>query len=218
MVIQARMGSTRLPGKVLLDLCGRSVLERVVTRVQRAAGIDEVAIATTTKTEDDPVAALGRRLGVRVTRGPEQDVLTRYVIAARELQPDVVVRITADCPLIDPGVVTTVVRALTGGRFDFASNAIDRTFPRGLDAEAMYVDVLYRVARLATTPAAREHVCWLIYSELPKLFLIRRVRDRDDNSDLSWTVDTPTDLEHVRRIYDDEADYREIIERERRTA
>ena len=217
-IIQARVGSTRLPGKVLLDLCGRPVLERVVARVQRCEVLDDVAIATSTKPEDDVIETLGRSLGVPVDRGSELDVLDRYVLAARELRAEIVVRITADCPLTDPEVTADVVRALCAGRFDFASNAVERTYPRGLDAEAMHIDVLHRVARLAQTPAAREHVCWFIYQEEPRLFRVRRVRDRDDNSDLAWTIDTPADLDRMRRLYDDEADYRELIARERRTA
>lgn len=201
-----------------MDLCGAPVLERVVRRVQRCDLLDEVAIATTTKPEDDAIVRLGEKLDVRVVRGAEHDVLDRYVTAARELVPDVVVRVTADCPLIDPEVISMVVRGLMAGRFDFASNAIERTFPRGLDAEAMYVDVLYRVARLATSPASREHVCWLIYREMRALFLTRKVRDSADNSDLSWTVDTPADLVRVRAIFDPELGYRELMQRDRARA
>jgi spore coat polysaccharide biosynthesis protein SpsF len=199
-IVQARMTSTRLPGKVLMDLAGAPMLEREIDRIRAAATIDEVVVATTVNATDDPVVDLARARGVRVFRGDEHDVLSRYLGAAAEADADVVVRVTADCPLLDPGVIDRVVRALDR-EADYASNVVERTFPQGLDCEALHRDVLERVGRLATSQPAREHVTWLVYAERPELFVRRDVLDPEDNSDLSWTVDRPEDLEHVRDLY-----------------
>src|SRR3954451_132044 len=194
------MTSTRLPGKVLMDLAGAPMLVRELERVRRAATIDEIVVATTTNATDDPVAEVAAAHGARVFRGDEHDVLGRYLGAAREADAGVVVRITADCPLLDPSVLDRVVRALDRDA-DYASNVVERTFPQGLDCEALHRDVLERVGRLATPQPAREHVTWLVYAERPELFVRRDVIDPEDNSDLSWTVDRPEDLERVRDLY-----------------
>jgi spore coat polysaccharide biosynthesis protein SpsF len=201
-IIQARTGSTRLPGKVLTDIAGRPMLERVVERVLRSGRIDAVVVATTAHAADDAVAALAGRLGAGVFRGEEQDVLSRYVGAARQARADLVVRVTADCPLLDPDVLARVVDAACAApAVDYASNVITRTFPRGLDVEALFIDVLERVARVASSPAAREHVTHHILRERPDLFTTRSVEDDVDNSDLRWTVDEAADLEMVRQLY-----------------
>jgi spore coat polysaccharide biosynthesis protein SpsF len=201
-IIQARMGSSRLPGKVLADLAGQSMLARVVGRLRAARTIDDVVIATTTAPIDDPVIAAAVELGAGIFRGPEDDVLSRYVGAARTWSADVVVRVTADCPLLDPDVVDAVVAALTAGEapVDYASNTHARTFPRGLDVEALYRDTLERIDRLGRSPSAREHVTAFVM-EAPELFRIRQVRAADDASDLRWTVDTEADLALVRTLY-----------------
>ena len=124
----------------------------------------------------------------------------RYVGASREAGAEVVVRLTADCPLLDPSVVDRVVAALEPD-VDYASNVMVRTYPVGLDVEAMLLDVLYRVDRLGRSAEAREHVTWFVRSERPDLFILRSVVDDDDNSDLRWTVDTEDDLAVVRRLY-----------------
>ena len=132
-------------------------------------------------------------------------MLSRYRGAAREAGADLVLRVTADCPLLDPAEADRVVATLEDdpAGADFATNAVPRSFPRGLDAEALFRDTLERVARLATSPAAREHVTWFLYRERPELFLTRSVRDSTDNADLRWTVDTREDLDAVRAIYHD---------------
>lgn len=214
------MTSRRLPGKVLMDLAGTPLLAQELRRLRRAETIDDIVVATTVNETDDPVAELAAAEGVRVFRGDERDVLGRYLGAAAEAHSDVVVRITADCPLIDPAVVDRVVRALEPD-VDYASNVVTRTFPRGLDCEALYRDTLERVGRLATSVPAREHVTWLINEEHPELFVRRSVADEQDNSDLSWTVDEPADLELVRRLYerlglaDSALPYEQIIARVR---
>ncbi|MCX5742129.1 MAG: glycosyltransferase family protein [Proteobacteria bacterium] len=204
-IVQARMGSSRLPGKVLATIAGASMLARVVTRLRAARSIDAIVIATTTADLDDAVAREARRLGVGVFRGSETDVLARYVGAARMAKADVVVRVTSDCPLLDPHVVDAVV-ALLDRPTDYASNTHVRSFPRGLDVEALHRDVLERIDRLATSPAAREHVTAFILEE-PARFVVRQlVADRDD-SDLRWTVDTDDDLAVVRALAQIDAPY-----------
>ena len=218
-IVQARMGSSRLPGKVMADICGSPMLAHQVRRLKRAAALDEVVIATTSSERDAPLVALAERLGIGCFRGSETDVLDRYRGAAEAFSADVVVRITADCPLIDSDVIDAVVAALLEDeKTDYASNVIDRSYPQGLDVEALRRDVLERVASTATSQMAREHVTWHFLSEEPYAFHSRSVREHDDHSDLRWTVDTPADLELVRRIYIElelsksDAGYREILE------
>lgn len=203
-IVQARTTSTRLPGKVLMDLAGEPVLARVLARVAAAPGVDEVVVATTVNETDDAVVALTRRLGYRWFRGSEHDVLGRYVGAAREADAGAVVRVTADCPLLDPNVVGRVVSELLEhpADCDYAGNAVVRSYPRGLDAEALFRDVLERVDRLAVRPEQREHVTMAVYASFPDLFLRRDVVAAQDDSDLRWTVDHPVDLEVVGAAYE----------------
>jgi spore coat polysaccharide biosynthesis protein SpsF len=202
-VVQARMTSTRLPGKVLADLEGRPLLAQQVRRLRAMKEADEIMVATTALPTDDPIAAFCRDEGLRVFRGDEQDVLSRFLGAALESRADLVVRVTADCPLIDPSESDRVVRELRerAGEADYASNVRRRTYPRGLDTEAFFRDVLERMGRRGRSPQAREHVTWYLHREQPALFSIHSVEDAQDNSDLRWTVDTPSDLAMVRRLY-----------------
>jgi len=197
------MTSTRLPGKVLMDLAGRPMLERQIERLRRCRRADDIVLATTANAADDPLAALARRLDVRCHRGSEHDVLSRYVDAARDARADVVVRLTSDCPLVDPEETDLVIAALEERRdaCDYASNIGHRDLPRGLDAEALWRDVLERAGRLATSAAAREHVTWHIHAECPQLYLRHAVRRPYAAGDLRWTVDTPEDLALVRELY-----------------
>lgn len=201
-VVQARMGSQRLPGKVLMDLDGRPLIERVLTRAASTASVDEVVLATTDRDEDDALAGVAEGLGLRWFRGSEQDVLARFRGAAREAHADAVVRITGDCPLVDPGVIDTVAgELLANPTCDLASNVLRRTFPKGLDTEALYTDVLERAHRMGTSAEAREHVTWFVYRERPELFLLRSVEHPTDLSELDWSVDTFEDLERVRALW-----------------
>jgi spore coat polysaccharide biosynthesis protein SpsF len=204
-IVQARMSSTRLPGKILADLLGKPMLARQLDRLQRCREFEELVIATTINTSDDPVVELARSAGVDCFRGDEHDVLGRYLGAAREVRADLVVRVTADCPLIDPEVADRVIRTAAAGgvdRCDYASNTLTRTYPLGLDVEAFTMEVLERMAREARSDAAREHVTYYLHREHPERFVCREVKDVSDNSDLRWTVDTPDDLELIRRIYE----------------
>lgn len=201
-VVQARTGSQRLPGKVLMDLDGRPLIERVLTRAASAASVDEVVLATTDRDEDDALVEIADGLGLRWHRGSEHDVLARFRGAAREAGADAVVRITGDCPLVDPEVIDAVAGELTSDAVcDLASNVLRRTFPKGLDAEALYADVLERAHRMGTSPEAREHVTWFVYRERPELFVLRSVEHSADRSALDWSVDTAEDLEHVRALW-----------------
>jgi len=198
-IIQARMSSTRLPGKVLAELGGDTMLAQVVRRLRAARRIDEIVIATSTGDDDDPVAREAGRLDTGLHRGSVSDVLARFHGAARAYRAEAIVRITADCPLIDPEVVDRVIGALTDA-VDYASNTHDRSFPRGLDAEALHRDTLERIARLGSSAAAREHVTAFVM-EQPALFRIAQVGAAHDDSDLRWTVDTADDLAMVRGLY-----------------
>jgi spore coat polysaccharide biosynthesis protein SpsF len=203
-IIQARMGSTRLPGKVLLDLAGEPMLARVVDRVRRAGRIDDIVVATTVSGEDDRIVSLCRERGWRWFRGEVDDVLDRYFRAATEARAGIVVRITSDCPLIDPVVVDRVVEEFAKGResTDYASNIFPlRTFPRGLDTEAIGYGALERSWREEREMRYREHVTQYILRH-PQLFRIRSVTNDTDLSGHRWTVDTPGDLAFVRAIYD----------------
>jgi spore coat polysaccharide biosynthesis protein SpsF len=204
LVVQARMTSTRLPGKVMMDLAGRPMLEHELERLRRCAEVDEIVLAVTTNPDDEPLVALAGRLDVRWYRGSEHDVLARYLGAAREASADLVVRVTSDCPLIDPAETDVVIAALRERpECDYASNTLERRLPRGLDTEALWADVLERVARMATSAPAREHVTWFCHSERPDLFELHSVRRPFDAQDLRWTVDTAEDLAMVRRLYEE---------------
>jgi len=202
-IVQARLGSTRLPGKVLMDLAGRPMLAQQIVRLRRCRQAEAIVIATTTNPLDDPIVALAEAEGLACYRGSEQDVLSRYVEAARMVRAEIVVRVTADCPLIDAAVTDHVVEILTAGpeSCDYATNTLERTYPRGLDVEALTMEALERCHRLATTEQDREHVTSLIRRSAGDQFRVVSVKDAHDNSDLRWTVDTQADMDLMRRIY-----------------
>ncbi len=199
-IIQARMGSTRLPGKVLMDIAGRSMLAWVVSRTRRAATVDEVVVATTDSPADDAIVAECAAIGVPVFRGSEDDVLDRYHRTAEAFDADPVVRITSDCPLIDPGVVDLVVGTFRDLSPDYAGNALERRFPRGLDCEAISSGALLRTWREAREPYERAHVTPFIYQH-PELFRLVSVRAPINHGAMRWTVDTKEDLEFVRAVF-----------------
>lgn len=204
-VIQARLGSTRLPGKVLKDLAGRPMIERQLARLRRCQLIDEIVLATSLSSSDDDLDRWARSQGLRCIRGSEADVLSRYVLAARASNADIVVRVTADCPLIDPVLTDRVIGGLLEkpGAWDYASNVVERTLPRGLDVEAFFRIALERIHRMAQSGPAREHVTRYLLVEHPEKFRIRSIKERDDHSDLRWCVDTIDDFRMVERLYRD---------------
>lgn len=200
-IIQARMTSTRLPGKVLMPAAGKPMLEHEIDRVRRARRIDRIVVATTTNAADDPVAALALRLGVGVHRGSEHDVLTRMADAAAADGAGLVVRLTADCPLLDPAVLDRLVERLLSAEppAQYATNSLPRTWPLGLDAEAMRAEALFAAAREATDPYDREHVTPFLYRH-PDRFRLVNLPSPVDLSRHRWTLDTPADYELLRRI------------------
>jgi spore coat polysaccharide biosynthesis protein SpsF len=203
-IIQARMGSTRLPGKVLMDLAGEPILARVVNRTRRARTLDTVVVATTVQPADDAIAALCVEREWPCFRGTDEDVLDRYYHAAIAHRADVVVRITSDCPLIEPEIVDQVVREFMELQpdVDYACNVLpQRTFPRGLETEVMRFDVLARAWSEDTNAGWREHVTPYLQRR-PDLFRIHGVTNDVDLSHMRWTVDTREDLTFVRCIYE----------------
>jgi len=199
-IIQARMGSTRLPGKVLLDIAGKSMLARVVERLSRSKSLDQIVVATTNSPHDDDVVEECRRLSVPVFRGQENDVLDRYYQAAQSIAAEVVVRVTSDCPLIDPEVADQTIEKFLAERPDYASNCLVRTYPRGLDTEVMTAKALRQAWSEANQEYQRAHVTPYIY-EHPEKFELLSVSGEQDCSQHRWTVDTPGDLELIRAIY-----------------
>lgn len=203
LLLQARIGSSRLPGKVLRDLAGRPMLEAQIGRLRQCRSVDRIVVATSESPSEQPIVELCHRIHVDVFRGSEQDVLSRFVGAAIKYEADVVVRCTGDCPLIDAGVVDRIVDELIARRqrCDYASNVLKRTFPRGLDAEALHMDTLLRIDRMATDAGEREHVTLLPRQRRDGAFLCHSVEDAEDRSHLRWTVDTAEDLAWVSEFY-----------------
>lgn len=199
-IVQARMGSSRLPGKVLLDLGGTTVLARVVDRLRRSTLVDEIVVATSASERDDAVIAECERLQVGSFRGSEYDVLDRYHWCAELHDAEIVVRITADCPLIDPELVDQTIHAFVNKRCDYASNALFATYPRGLDVEVLTTYALAHAWNEARSVHQREHVTPFLY-EHPELFRLVSVEAESDYSHHRWTLDTPEDLQFLRSIY-----------------
>lgn len=208
-VVQARMGSTRLPGKVLAPVGGRPLLQMILERLATAPGVDEVAVATSDLQRDDAVAALAEHAGVRAIRGSEQDVLDRFHAAAAQLDATTVVRITADCPLVDPELVGRAVARHHACGDDYTAlpvgtledNEGRRRFPDGLDTEVISREALDAAWREAADPYEREHVTPFIKRH-PERFTIGWVEADDDLGEERWTVDTPDDLAFVQSIAD----------------
>jgi spore coat polysaccharide biosynthesis protein SpsF len=214
-IIQARMRSTRLPGKVMENLEGETVLARAVRRVRRASLIGNVVVATTANAVDDAIVRECDKLGAPCFRGSEEDVLDRYYQTAYALNAEAIVRITSDCPLIDPEVTDKTVRAFLEQNPDSASNTLQRTYPRGLDTEVMTWDALDRCWREAHRTYQRAHVTPYIY-ENPNRFCAVSVVGEFDHSHHRWTVDTEEDLEFVRAVYDrmgcDDFSWRDVLD------
>jgi spore coat polysaccharide biosynthesis protein SpsF len=200
-IIQARMHSSRLPGKVLQDVCGESMLSRVVHRVSLATSLDEVVVATSDTIVDNAVESECRKLRVSVFRGSENDVLDRFFQAAVFHKGEIAVRITADCPLIEPVIIDRVVQAFLSSNVDYASNTLLRTYPRGLDVEVVSLRALAVAWRDAVKPYHRAHVTPYFY-ENANLFKLLSITNPRDWSRYRWTVDTAEDLQFVRRVYE----------------
>lgn len=213
-VIQARMGSTRLPGKVLRDLCSRPVLGWVVRAATEAVGLERVVVATTTRTEDDVVTELAKELGVRVSRGSERDVLGRFMHAMDEHGGGAAVRLTADCPLLDPALIRAAVAAFDELDVDYLSTITPRSLPRGLDVEVASAEAL-RTADAETIGADRAHVTSYLYRE-PGRFRTAGLTFQPKADDLRVTLDTEADAAALDAIVDELGDrpppWREVVE------
>ncbi|MFD0870997.1 3-deoxy-manno-octulosonate cytidylyltransferase [Chlamydia abortus] len=200
-IIQARMNSSRLPGKILMKVLDKPLLEYQVDRLRRASLLDEIVIATTVGPKDDAVAEWAGRQALPCFRGPEYDVLARYAKAADLFGADAIVRLTADCPILDPRIVDQVVHAYKSlaPEVDYVSNILKRTFPRGMDTEIFSARALKQAHIAAERPYDREHVTPYLYNQ-PHLFRTAGVTYSADESRYRLTVDTPEDFQLIQRI------------------
>lgn len=199
-IIQARMGSSRLPGKVLLPIAGRPMFAYQLDRLKRCRHVDRIVVATTTEPADEAIVLLCQAQGVQVTRGSEQDVLRRYAEAACAIGADTLVRVTSDCPLLDPQLVDEAIEAYGGSDSpDYVSNMIQPTWPYGMAVEVMSRAALDAADSEAKEPAEREHVTPFIYWR-PERFRLKSMTLPNDLSAHRWTVDTGEDFDLVSRI------------------
>ncbi|HET6403745.1 MAG TPA: glycosyltransferase family protein [Candidatus Thermoplasmatota archaeon] len=202
-VIQARMGSSRLPGKVLLTACGKPLLLHMLDRMQLCREVDRIIVATTTNPADDVIVRLVEEVGYEVFRGSENDVLDRYYQAATAYDIDPVVRVTSDCPLIEPDVVDRVVRTFRDGNYDYVSTNHPATFPDGLDTETFSYEALKIAWSEAKAPHEREHVSPFIWDQ-PRRFRVGNVVNEVDLSQRErWTLDYPEDYAFVKAVYEE---------------
>lgn len=200
-IVQARMGASRLPGKPLLQVMGRPLLSYLIERLNRCQKISSVAIATSVLPKDDPIAELTTKEGAALIRGDETDVLSRYLLAAQKLNASSIIRITADCPLMDPDVVDRASELFMTSEVDYVSNTQVRTFPRGLDVEVFSREVLEQMAKEAKDPQEREHVTLYLHHHAPQ-FQMKNFAYSEDASRYRFTVDTEEDFELIRKLFE----------------
>lgn len=196
-IIQARMTSTRLPGKVLKEVLGRPLLSYQIERLRRVKEIEQIVLATTTNQEDDPIVALCEKEGVLLYRGSEDDVLDRYYKAATQYNADPILRVTADCPLLDVDVFRLTIETFQSGKFDYVQTG--QSFAEGLDCEIVSYSALNRAAQEAKLKSEREHVTLYIRKH-PELFCIKILENTTDDSKYRITIDEPQDFKVVRAI------------------
>jgi spore coat polysaccharide biosynthesis protein SpsF len=200
-ILQARLSSSRLPGKVLLPLAGAPMILRQIERVRRAKQIDGLVVATSLEASDDQLAQTLEAAGVEVFRGPLDDVLARFVGALAVHPADHVVRLTGDCPLSDPQVIDATISHHLATGADYTHNRYDpHGWPKGQDVEVVRAEALRRSAAESTSPLAREHVTWDIRNR-PDLYTIARLDPQVDEGEVRWTVDTPDDFTFVSEVF-----------------
>lgn len=199
-IIQARMGSTRLPHKVLKQLCGKSVIEHIVDRINICKNIDNVIVATTKLEEDNAIVDECENLNALIFRGDNINVLSRYYNAAKDINADIIVRVTADCPLLDPYLLSEMIKYFNEIKPDYLSNCIKKTFPRGLDIEIFTFKTLEKAYKNATKEFEKEHVTPYIYQNAED-FKIDNFLGARDHSDHRWTIDTKEDFMLIDEIY-----------------
>jgi spore coat polysaccharide biosynthesis protein SpsF len=234
-IIQGRMSSSRLPGKILAEIVGQPMLQRVFLRTSRSVTVTETIFATTTDSSDNPVAEYCDSSGIPFTRGNLYDVLDRYYQAAQGAKADIIVRVTADCPVIDSTLIDDAVNTLLEGEYDFAANRLpppfERTYPIGLDVEVCTFAALEKAWMESTETFHREHVMPYLYEGVqlsaisrqrsegvsPRGFRIALLNHATDFGDYRWTVDTPEDLEFIRQVYNhfdgrDDFSWKEVLD------
>lgn len=199
--IQARFTSTRLPGKVLKTILGKPMLELMIERVKFSKKIDLIVIVTSDSQDDQPIVELCRNLGVDHFRGDLENVLKRFYQAAIKFKPDHIVRLTGDCPLIDPNVIDDVIDLYNDGNYDYGTNCIPVTYPDGLDVEIFSVKSLKKAYNEAVLPSHLEHIS-IFFEEHPEKFKTVNLANNKDLSNLRWTVDEPEDFMFVKWIYE----------------
>lgn len=199
-VLQARMSSTRLPGKVLKPILDVPMVVRQIERLRASKEIDQIVVATSNQTSDDALAEVLLAEGVECFRGNLDDVLSRFVGCLREYPANNIIRLTADCPLADPQVVDFVVQEHRSSGADYTSNTLQRTYPRGLDVECFTEEAFTKLQGFNLSTQEREHVTMGFYQR-PDNFVLRNVVGDIDRSELRWTVDFPEDLFFVQEIY-----------------
>jgi len=201
-IMQARVGSSRLPGKVLKDICGKTVLEHDINRLKLVPNIDEIVIATTVQKQDDKIVDEANRLGVKYFRGSEEDVLSRYYFAAKENNADIVIRVTSDCPCLDYNIINDMVNIFIekNHKIDYMNNTLDRTYPRGYDVEIFSYNVLENAFKNAKRAYEREHVTPYLY-DLNNKFRILSYKNSKDYSKYRVTLDTKEDFQVIDAIY-----------------
>jgi spore coat polysaccharide biosynthesis protein SpsF len=200
-IVQARMTSTRLPGKVLKKVLDKPLLEYQIERLSRVKLADEVIIATTVNETDEPIVQLCNSLSIPYFRGSEEDVLSRYYETAKAPQADGIVRVTSDCPLIDPEVIDEAIKFYIDHQteYDYVSNSLERTYPRGMDAEVFSFKALQEAFLETTALPDREHVTPFIHRQ-PQRYRLANINYSESQSHQRWTVDTPEDFELIKTI------------------
>ena len=199
-IVQGRMGSLRLPGKMLMDLSGEPLIMRTLKRAMAIPGVDVVVLATTNLQEDNQLIEMAESAKIQSFAGNPEDVLDRYYEAACKHGAKTIIRLTGDCPLLDPTVSTSVLSRFIQGDVDYVSNTNPPTFPDGLDTEVFSFDALHAAWREATLKSDREHVTQFI-SRQPERFKSANISNHTDLSHLRWTVDEPEDFAFVRKVY-----------------
>ena len=204
-VIEARMSSSRLPGKVLKEILGRPTLELLIERLKRSKRIDEIVVATSTHPEDNAIAKVAAKAGVKCYQGSLDDVLTRVIEAVESVNGDIIVEITGDCPLADHVIIDELVDKYLKSGADYASNVLEATYPAGMDVQVFSLKVLKEVSAIAKSPEEREHVSWLIYRDPEKTkYKLLNVRGPKHlyNPLLRLMVDYKEDLEFITRVFE----------------
>jgi spore coat polysaccharide biosynthesis protein SpsF len=199
-ILQARLSSTRLPGKVLKPIMNKPMLAYQIERIKKSRLIDKVILATSTSAEDMALVELAQDLGIEAYRGNLENVLDRFYQAGKQYQPDHIVRLTGDCPLLDPGLVDDLIQFHLDGHYDYSSNCQQPTFPDGLDAEIMRWQVLEEAFQEAKLPSEKEHVTPFIHRR-PERYQLGHFKNAEDHSGLRWTVDEAKDFELIENIY-----------------